>query len=559
MNRLQNWPSRRLQIAIIIILAASVAISFYMPVLSREGRANKLYMDSWCVGTFDIFGGISRVDKAKSIKKLEKALELSPGNSIYEQALVWQYPREKLPELLNRPKPLGEKARILASGLMYAYLDNKARQDLQSTNTPRENLKRSAVVPGTPGYSNLYPPEYWKLRLRLIDDLIAADPDNAYPRYLRALIYSNMERPPIDMLEEVRVANNMENFRLYMPDLPERLQNSKIGINMGDYCFDNISTLARRLTDFGDRWLKHGYVNLPADAYEQCCLMGIRISSSDMADYSVYTTSYEIFTIGWHRLEPVYKHFKITEKLDRYRELADFYKKSRSSIYKFIKNESSRIWRPFIVIKRFIQAVVIIPACIPLSLAGWGIMTIIRRKRGQNALNLPMWNEGWLVRLFVLVFIPFVFLMLMSRTHVVRPWVLTMNMNAYNLFVTDIAPSIIVFLQIVLVTATMIVLRRRYIEHTGERIGFRRFLLSVPSSVRAWRNRALAAMFVGEMVFLLCIGLVVSLYFKSVYGAHLWQYPIMEIVNVTDMDADVFEYSGKLQKMIPEDRITFYE
>ncbi|MHB0999523.1 MAG: hypothetical protein ACYC27_09775 [Armatimonadota bacterium] len=561
MNKLQNWPSRQLQVAIIIVLAASVAIRVFMPPLSREGKAGKLYIDSWYYGYGLMGGEITPKEKAKTISMLEKALELSPGNTLYEQALVWQYPLEKRAELLERPKPLGEKARILASGLIYNYLDNKVLSDLQSTAKPAENTARSAADPGTPGYSKLFPPEYWKLKLKLIGNLIAADPDNAFPRYLRALVYSNMEQPS-DMLAEVKTANRMNHFNFYKPELSEKLENSTAYSSMHNFRIAEMSNLARRLTDYGDRQLRRGNADSAIDAYEECCLMGVRVSASDKPDYSVFSISNKAFTIGWRCLEPVYKDYGMAGKLDRYQRINHSYKTGIPMIMsatlgeydpdndEYSGNNDTGI--PFTGPISYMQVAIIVLPLLLFSIIGWGIMALIRRIKKQSALNIPVWSEGWLARLFIAVYIPLTIALWLVADPVHAKWIMeyTYYMFPLSLLLFHKGLSIILTAQIVLMAVTIIVLRRRYIEHTGERISFLWFIFRVPSSVRAWRNRSLAAMLAGQMVFLICCGMVFAHIYKSTYDAYPWQpLRIQYKALITDENEIIGKYAREVQRL----------
>ncbi|MHB0999525.1 MAG: hypothetical protein ACYC27_09785 [Armatimonadota bacterium] len=549
MNEQRTWPSRRLQIAIIIILAAAALIRGFMPPLSKEGRAEKLYIDSWYAGLG--LTGIPNPDGSeKAVKMLEKAIELQPGNSMYEQALVWQYQREKRTELLDRPKPLGKEARVLASGLIYEYSEKKAKNNTIElpANVPSGQMGQPTVkmMPGMPGYSKQFSPEYWQEKLQRLDALIAADPDNALPRYMRALAYSDMERPS-DMLAEVKTGNRLNLIRAYMPKVADDIKNSMAGeMIFTDYeSHAKYRELARRINDYGNKQLRSGNANEAVATLEECCLMGVRMSAREPKSHISNLVSQAIFAIGWKSLEPAYKDLGMEDKLRQYQRIEDAYNNNSEEIKLSITNmDYSLITRAFIFTGFAVSAASFSLSGLILALIGWWIMVLVRKKKGQEILSIPAWSEGWLARFFMIAYLPIV--ILTGLALISKPFLDFLFDKSGSIF-------IIVAYSLALIIATLVVLRRRYIEHTGERIGFWRFVFRVPSSVGAWKSRSFAAMFAGQLIFIICCGSVITLFYKSAYGAHPWQPMRIQYGMMSQEKAMASKFSSELQRLIVAD------
>ncbi|MGB9588219.1 MAG: hypothetical protein ACPL7O_08575 [Armatimonadota bacterium] len=107
MNSKHEWPSIKLLVIVGILLGVGTAISVFWQPTNSSARADRLYLDSWFVTSNGIAPTISSdrdpSDGAEqAIRVLEKALEISAANLLYEQALVWRYPAGELPDLLEK-------------------------------------------------------------------------------------------------------------------------------------------------------------------------------------------------------------------------------------------------------------------------------------------------------------------------------------------------------------------------------------------------------------------------------------------------------------------------
>lgn len=488
---MSKWPSRRLQIGAMIVLAIGAAVQVFMPPLTRHARAERLYLDGW----FE-----------ESVPKLEQALKLDPGNSIYEQALVWHYPKSKLPDLLKKRR-LGPDAKRLAAGVIYS-------NQIERTKDPRRKLV-------------------------LVDDLIKADPSNALPHYRKASILHQMGR--LDAaIREMREANKIGKIRLYTPGVPDSVLNSNASpdtyyMHMGDY--SGWRKLVRGFENRSHAKLRDGKVEEAAGLMEDCCRMSVVVSTAEPPTIMAVLVGRAIQIITWSRLEPVCKDFGMKDRLSRMKRLDGAYERatqaSRDEIGYGGFGLSLVIAIPFAIAWAAGSAA----AFLIITVLLW-ILPAIRR-RGQSAVSLTTWSEGWIARVSIFN-VPFMAAALYFGTREYDMESAADQMGPYAL--------LIVLGQIVILALGLRVLHHRYDQDAGERTGIFRFAIRSPAAVKAWIRRSLIVLLGGQIVFAVCLALLATILCKPILGGHPWQIQRYSLLSISHEEATMRRVGNDLRK-----------
>lgn len=486
---MSRWPSRRLQIGVMIVLALGAAFTVFMPPMTRHSKAKRLYLDGW----FE-----------SSVPKLEKSLELYPGNSMYEQALVWQYPKDKLPDLLKE-RHLGLDAQRLAAGLIY-------QSQFERTQDPVRQLE-------------------------LADTLIKADPTNALPHYRKAFILNDMGRLD-DAIAEVRQGNALDKMRFYVPSVSHPILESSKSPDTyfsGDF---KSRRLARAIVDHAYAHLREGKLEEAAGMMEDCLRMGVAQSSAEPPTIMGVLGSLVVQRIASNGLEPIYKDFGMDDRLPRLKRLALVYdrasKAARGEI-RMISFEKATVLEmiPWAIIWIAGSATVLII----LAFLSW-ILPAIRR-RGQPSVRLLSWSEGWIARVSStnMLFVAAAMFFGMRALDMYMP---SNDMGAYVLLVA--------LGQIVIMALGLRVLHHRCDQDTGERTGIFRFALRSPAAVKAWIRKSLMVMFAGQIAFAACLALLAIILYKPFYGGHPWQIGRFELLTISHEEATMRRVGDDLRK-----------
>ncbi|MBI3947365.1 MAG: hypothetical protein HY321_15685 [Armatimonadetes bacterium] len=413
MEKKRAWPSRRLQIGALVVLAVAAALRVFVPPLNPQKRAEQLYRDSWFQGSESRLRRIIGLDPTDdAAAKAEGALKLDPGNSLYEQALVWHTPREKLRALVRNHK-LGPEATALAAGLLYQYdtqpvmdwsvLPEEVISDLPfELPEPREKLKMTPEA-----------------KLARLDALKNEDPYNAAPYYLKADLLAEMKRFDA-ALAEVDAGNRLGRLRAYQPALGQGVANSPVVTSTmlaGSFpAYSRCRNVARALSDMAGRDLRRGRVDEARRALEACCRMGVVVALEEPHTLIAMLVGTAVFAIGWARLEPLYKDFGPADGLDRQRRVARAFDQARedarahtsSMMPALIKGVAQAISLPVFIACAAGSSLGLVALSLLLWIpAGW-----VRRRRGEAPLHMVPWGEGRLARLFLAVYLPAVALTL---------------------------------------------------------------------------------------------------------------------------------------------------
>lgn len=506
MSKICTWPSRRLQFGIIAVLVIGAALRVFCPPLTREGRAEKLYTDSWFTNGFSAFTSRENPKSEKiTIQKLEAALKLSPDNSLYQQALVFRYPREKLPELLNHRK-FGAEARRLAAGLIYE--------------------RQSGLT--QPGYMNkrITAPEALGRELEKLDLLAKADPSNSLVHYRKAFILKDMGRMD-EAIGEVRTANRLGITRYYVPDIITEPVLDASCSPMLTISFNGKYTkyreLARVLADIAGRRLREGKSEEACALLEDCCRMGVNAASSEPRNTISVLVGKAVFAIGWVKLEPIYKDFGMKDRLAVLQHAEKIFDRametyrSQDMYSELMAQMMKTVTIPIVLsVAAGIALVLII-----INLLLWLPAAIIRRRRGDTALTAAPWGEGWPARMFIAINLPAMAAMLVLLF--AKPTLLFTNDYSTPVYMYLALGGLILLAQLILAGVTLRILHHQYDEHTGEHTGILRFIFKAPAAAKAWTRKYVSAAFGMQLIFLMCCFLLATIVYKPIFGGHPWQ------------------------------------
>ena len=504
------------------MLAVASAFTVFSPSLTREGRAKKHYLDGWFSKLVEPWisddlniEDVKRDNNNAAVWELEAALELSPGNSLYEQALVWKYPAEKLPVLLKGRK-LGTKARLLAADKIYKYEDEKHKQPTSFPGMPTTSKSQT---------KQLTEDEILKKKLTLLDDLQKADPTNALVHYRKAVAYKNAGKLE-NAAAEIRIANRMDETRWYLPEVSPEVANTGESPIICNIFSDNprFRELARMLSDMASERLRHGKVDDAVGLLEDCCQMGVNIASTKPRTLISFLVGRAIFSIGWAKLEPIYKDFGMKEKLQDYRKLDQAFRRGQASAKAWIGSYgfqmgdyALKLVTPMVLaLSPFMAVGVLI-----LVFVWWIPSAIARKVKRETALTLPPWNYGWMSRIFASIYIPVFAIMFATIT-----WKSSLiSFAGYPIFdYPGRMPIVVAILaQLVLVGVTLRILHHRSDEHFGQRTGIFRFIFKAPAAVKFWTRKYVMAALAASLLFLGCCFMLTVILYKPIVGAHPWQ------------------------------------
>jgi len=512
----QSWPSRRLQIAIAVVLAIGAVLTVFVPPFGKERRARQLYEDAW-YGDFDQVG--SRYSD-KSVRLLEKALKLSPGNSLYEQALVWHSPSNELPKLIKERK-LGPDATRLAYGLIYtsAHLS----LDGPTSKYNDERLGRALI-------------------------LTKVDSKNSIAHYYAAGCLVNAKRLP-EAYASVVAGNSLGKGRFYDAETTESIADSVASPQIQSLDFQLpavVQSAARGMGELGNSRLRAGDVKGACDVFEACCRMGTNFALSEPRSIIRFLVGKAIFAIGWKSLRPVCKDFGMKETFDQYSKVDKESDRGLAVVRNAIKNNDLdeveramliRFSMPFTAVAGFGAAILLEV----YLLLWWSISKIIARRRKQETLSISPWGEGSLARLFLAVYLP-AFAILMIFVAFVSPHI-HMELDTTGIWF-EVAFGAAV--QLVILGVMLKRLRRAFNESTGERVGMGRFIFRGPANRQAWSSKWLLGGVGAQAAFLLCVGLLMVILYKPIFGVQPWQYSRIpykfmqkETATVNQIDADL--------------------
>lgn len=478
------WPSRRLQIGAFVLLAVGAAITAFFPPLSREKRAQEFYESAW-------FEGFPSHDARpeRQAQQFSEALVLCPGNSIYEQGLVWNYPRQDLLKLL-KGRNLGTEATRLAYGRYYT-----SRSD--------DMLHKA-------------------LKLR------QADPKNSIAYYYAAGCLSHADRLE-EVYASVRDGNALGKGRFYEPDTTESISGTLVGpmLLSSDFTFAaKIQSGSRALAELAQDRLRKGDVQGACDALEACCRMGVNYACSTPHSIIQLLVGYAMFREGWTPLKKICKDFGMHEELARYSRIDKVLTDDTITLKAWYKNrdimQEGAVTISSYALPIELSVGLMTSTAMLVLFALWnGVWRLAAKRRKQQSVLISPWGEGWLCRVFLSAYSVVIVLSLLPRVLVsICP-----HWRIPDWIMSDITPFGLVVFAGQLVIFAIIAKRewKAFVASSGENIGFLKFIFKGTSSRHVWISWSLVRATGAQILFLIAVGFVTIMLFKPIVGVHPWQ------------------------------------
>lgn len=537
MNNLSGnnrWSLRRIQIAAVIVITVLFLSRIPIPSFSPQARAERLYLDGWFLGIHHSILGIdSNGDSKKSYTMFKKALELSPQNFLYEQALAWKCPEEDLKNLIANDN-LGKEALILASYRYDEYLERNADNEAFSINNKIPS-KQGPLPSASVASSKQNSPAYWKGKLDRLDKLAEVDPDNALIRYRRAYIYGSMGSQS-DMLDEVRKANSMDLCVIRMPEVSPVISNTIADPRMG-YIFQDYAhfrELARELVGYSNEQLRMKDVDAALDTSEEACRMGIRMASMKPANYINYLVASAIYSIGYNKVNSISRDFGMIEVTQKYQNIQTVFNKDNEKIgpdtsdiiIAFIFSQ------PYTSLMSYTNFIIVSIFSFAVFLLLWGISSLICRIMRRQKVDIKAWDEGWLLKMMLAVYLPLIIIIMLAGLIWNRlfPESFSNYELANGMYFTYIL-WIVATVNLAFAVILMLKLRKQFAIFSGKNISLLRFNFRIPIEARAWIYRSYSLFFGAQLVFVLCLSMAASQFFISHYKIYPWQMERIQFYN----------------------------
>lgn len=528
MKQVRTWPSRRLQLTVIAVLVLGAALRVYWPPLTPKGRAEKLYTDSWFVGGANLFDLSRCHNRDASISLLAKALKLSPGNSLYEQALVWQYDPKKLPDLLKR-RHLGPKARRLAAGRI---ADRAVYQSIRLPRKPDINADL-------------------REELGRLSSLQKADPTNSLIYYRKANVLQQLGRTD-EALAEMKAGNRLGPTKFYYPDVSREVADSLSSPLIASPQFStNAATrrLAMAMSDLANNRLRQGKVQEAREILESCMPMSVNVARSEPPTIISVLVGHAVFSITGAQLKPIYKDFGMKEELAGYDRLDEGFNRA-SGVSRAEFDPTGFQKRCSLVVGIPTVAVIASGAALALAfLTGllWIPAWLMRRRRSQETLAVLPWGEGFLSRIsvpvYLLLFAGVCAMAFLSPSRLYQdPYSFAMQSIALAMI------GVVLLVQLLILALVLRVLHHRYDEHTGERTGILRFIFKAPANAKAWTRKYVMAALGAQIIFLACCFLLATIVYKPIFGGHPWQVNRFRVSYISREQAAMMPVGEDLRK-----------
>lgn len=532
-----KWSLRQIQIAAIIIITALFLIRILTPPLTKHARAEKLYQDAWFL-KYKYLGEYDDAARGKVCRMFRKALAISPDNTLYQQAVAWNCPEAELKSLIDKGK-LDSKALIIAYHRYYTYADNTAFDEALKSYYKSHPGKPKTNLPYNK--ETLLGSAYWQGKLDRIDKLAKIDPENAMVGYQRAYIYGTKGKQ-YEMLADVRRANSMRFIATGIPEVSHVVKNTMVDPVI-TAPFEGLSKnreLARQIVGYSNELLRLKKIPAALDASEEICRMGIKMTSTQPYTNINYLVANAVFAIGYRKLDSICRDFGRTGELTKYRSINELFELNAKKQTTNIAN-LMQMTRAFVIVQIFSAFIMISFACTMLFLMLWGIMAVIRYVKRKEKFNTKAWNEGWILRLLFSIYLPSILLIMIFG--ITQP-------NGYNGFMH----SSIIMIAVSLIFAGIVAvkLRNSYDSSQEKQIGLLRFIFIMPIEVRTWICRSYTLFFGAQLVFILCLGMLVSQFSITRYRVLPWQIERMHLFRVDIESSTAKSYADEVNHLAVE-------
>lgn len=508
MHQARTWPSRRLQIGVIAVLAIGAAIAMFSPPLTKVGRAQKLYHDSWFLDPSGMtMWHVGSDARGLAVKYVNRALNIYPDNSFFQQALLWHSDRRNLPEVLKEHN-FGPSAQRLAAGLMYTAERQKSIH-LFTKHVGHRHATQAELV------------DFWNRQIPFVDSLMRADPDNGLVHFRKAQMLMKAGRVN-EALEEIRVGDRKAVISSYVPDVPASVLDAQYSTS-GSLIFDDgdielFTPLSKFLFGIARIKFEGGKPAEGLAALEECCLMGVRLAELHPYSIKAFVTGRQLFKSSWTILKPAYEAAGLKDRAAQLAKVDEAFNWGmvavRSSDYSsFLVHKWPVTAFPWTFQREFSISLLLL-----FGAAFWWIPPVVSRilRASDPFCHIP-WGEGWLARVLLYTYLP-VFAVIMV-TVLLLPSLMTRAMESPFFIV----PELLVILPSLIVPVK--VLKRLHSEHDaklGVRTGMLRFLLGSSASVKIWTRKSLLAATLAQVLFVICCGFLMTIVYRPVFRALPW-------------------------------------
>ncbi len=509
---MRTWPSRRAQIIVMAALLIGALLRVFWVPLTRQGRAERLYEESWFVDSVSDLTSEQERHGQLAFPLLEDALRLSPGNSRFEQALVWQWESRRLPELL-RNRQLGAAARRLAAARFCKYV-------MSSTDySPwcNDSHKR------------------WLQALECADASVKADPTNSLVYYRKAFCLQRLGRSD-DAFAVLRTANRLCTARRFLPEAPQKIMASPAiyGRDWQDY--SDYRLLAIGFIEVANGRLRHGDIPGACALLEECSRLSASVAAATPPTYGSIWAAMRIESRTDASLMPIYKDFSMKDRITRLQALRAAYGKAKSRMRTFYANWERQVAMPYVIPIMLIHALVAAMAFIALFVVALPLPMIVQKRHGQSSLYFAPWREEFLARIFALHYS----VLFAGSIAVIYKWPGLLFMWGHMPHLNQASPlavAAVLLMNLILSMLILRVLHHQYDAQTGERTGILRFIFKSPANVKAWTRRYLVAAFGAQILFILCCAMLATIVYKPIFGGHPWQENRFRIAGISHEQA----------------------
>ena len=324
--------------------------------------------------------------------------------------------------------------------------------------------------------------------------------------------------------------------------------------SLSDY--SQLRELTRQMVGYSNEQLRNKNVSAALATSEDACRMGIRLASIESVNYMNYLVAAAVFSIGRSKLDAICRNFGMTDEMKKYQSVSAMFDKGVRKFRDTIQT-SPFISEPFSGIASYANFMLVSAISFVIFLILWGLTSLIRRIMHRQKVDIKAWDEGWLLKMILALYLPFILIILIAGTVWYKqlfPEVFV-NYDFLGGIISRYLIWITIAMQVVLATILMLKLKKQYSISVGEKVSLLRFELRIPMQTRAWICRSCVLFFGAQIVFLLCLGMLASQIFITHYGAYPWQIERIPLVNQDVEKVTAQKFSDEMKKFAIEKSI----
>lgn len=522
-----GWPSRKVQITFLAVLAAIMMASVCQDYLSMS-KADRLYEQAWLRPS----GPYAEEGNQDAIERLKAALKISPDNSLYQQALIWKTPPQEMAHIV-KDYNLTPEAKRLYVGL---------------TLTLSEDTRKGKLVR----------PRSLSERLRISHLLKEADSKNPFAYYEEAAALSDAGRYK-EAYQDVYTGNRMGIGHLYVPEVSPSVRNSLSSPKMRDAAVMQIDSCRRAafgVVKYSEQMVRQHNDKEASDVIHECLRMSMSVSQcTPLSTMSMLTGTRLFFSHYW-------RHTRISDRLrdksrdSLYDKISEVLQKNSKAMATFMSSddEQSGTMQSMLVRYSILGGAlfgVVLSAMLGMLAGLWYIAcSSAVRKKQQAGILLDAWGEGWVTRLCLKVYVP-IFALLGGFVYII------MHLHGIAADFDAIAigfavPSGLIILGQTITLVRMIAQARKSLaESMKDKTDAAASVLSGRASRRAWVTRSIAAGLAVNAAFLTCLLMISIIGFKPMFGNEPWEVGKTQYFFIKIRERVLKACNSDLQEVLP--------